>query len=88
MENDADLMISDASDAKIRDLIPAWHRKLLPDARSFIVLPLVVHKKPFGLFYADRILPAPEGVPPDETAMIRTLKAQVLAALNSRQERG
>jgi hypothetical protein len=42
MENDADLMISDARSPKIRDLLPAWHRQLLPDAKSFIVLPLVV----------------------------------------------
>jgi HD-like signal output (HDOD) protein len=84
MENNADLLISDASDAKIRDLIPVWHRKLLPDARSFIVLPLVVQKKPFGLFYADRAQAALEGVPPDETALIKTLKGQVLAALNAR----
>lgn len=84
MENDADLMISDATAPKIRDLLPAWHRALLPDARSFIVLPLVVQKKQLGLFYADRTLPAPEGVPHDETALIKTLKGQVLAALNSR----
>jgi GAF domain-containing protein len=84
MENDADLLISDATDAKIRDLVPAWHRSLLPDARSFIVLPLIVQKKPLGLFYADRTLPAPEGVPPDETSLIKTLKGQVLAALNTR----
>lgn len=84
MENDADLLISDASSPKIYDLIPVWHRTLLPDARSFIVLPLVVQKKTLGLFYADRSLVAPEGVPPDETALIKTLKGQVLAALNSR----
>ncbi len=84
LENDADLMIADTSVAKIRDLIPVWHRALLPDAKSFIVLPLVVQKKPFGFFYADRALPAPEGVPQDEVALIRTLKGQVLAALNAR----
>jgi HD-like signal output (HDOD) protein len=84
MENDADLLISDASSPKIRDLIPAWHSALLPDARSFIVLPLVVQKKPVGFFYADRAQAALEGVPPDETAMIKTLKGQVLAALCSR----
>jgi GAF domain-containing protein len=84
MEKDSDLMISDAAVAKIRELIPDWHRKLLPDARSFIILPLVVHGKPFGFFYADRALPASEGVPPDEAALIRTLKGQVLAALNAR----
>ncbi len=81
MENDADLMIADASTPKIHDLLPAWHRKLLPDAKSFIVLPLVVGKLHLGLFYADRTTTAPEGVPADETSLIKALKAQVLAAL-------
>ena len=81
MENDADLMIADAASAKIRALLPAWHRALLPDARSFIVLPLVVGKVQLGLFYADRAEPAPEGVPPDETSLIKALKGQVLVAL-------
>ena len=81
MENDADLMISDAGSPKIRDLLPSWHKELLPDAKSFIVLPLVVGKAQLGLFYADRINTAPEGVPPDETSLIKALKGQVLAAL-------
>jgi hypothetical protein len=81
MANDADLMIADASSAKIRDLLPGWHRQLLPDAKSFIVLPLVVGKVQLGLFYADRTRTAPEGVPPDETSLIKALKGQVLAAL-------
>ncbi len=84
MENDADLVIADATNPKIASLIPDWHRTLLPQTRSFIVLPLIVQKIPFGFFYADRICVAPEGVPPDETALIKTLKGQVLAALNSR----
>jgi HD-like signal output (HDOD) protein len=82
MDNDADLMIADASTAKIRDLLPDWHLRLLPDARSFIVLPLVVQGSQLGLFYADRSQPAPEGVPPDETSLIRALKGQVLVALS------
>ncbi|MBC7452484.1 MAG: HDOD domain-containing protein [Massilia sp.] len=81
MENDADLMIADAASAKIAALLPHWHRQLLPDARSFIVLPLVVGKAQLGLLYADRAQPAPEGVPPDESALIKALKAQVLVAL-------
>ncbi|HEV2610636.1 MAG TPA: HDOD domain-containing protein [Noviherbaspirillum sp.] len=84
LEKGADLMISDAAVPKIRSLLPAWHRTLLPDARSFIVLPLVVNRKPIGLFYADRTLPAPEGVPADETALIKTLKAQIIGALQTR----
>jgi len=81
LQNDADMMIADAFSPKIRDLLPAWYKTLLPDAESFIVLPLVVNKVQLGLFYADRIVPAPEGVPSDETALIKALKAQVLAAL-------
>ena len=56
-------------------------KALLPDAQSSIVLPLVVGKVQLGLFYADRTELAPEGVPPDETALIKALKGQVLAAL-------
>lgn len=81
LDNDADLVISDARTAKIRDLLPAWHKALLPDTQSFIVLPLVVGKAPLGLFYADRREISPEGIPPDETALIKALKGQVLAAL-------
>ena len=81
MENDADLMISDTTTPKIRDLLPAWHRQLLPDAKSFIVLPLVVGKVQLGLFYADRTSTAPEGVAPDETSLIKALKGQILVAL-------
>ncbi len=84
MDNDADLMISDTTAQKIRDLLPPWYRTLLPDAGSFIVLPLVVQKKQLGLFYADRAQLAPEGVPQDETALIKTLKGQVLTAFNAR----
>lgn len=81
MNNNADLMISDAMVPKIQKLLPQWHKDLLPDTRSFIVLPLVVQKKTLGFFYADRIVTADEGVPPDETALIKTLKSQLVAAM-------
>ncbi|MES2076936.1 MAG: HDOD domain-containing protein [Pseudomonadota bacterium] len=81
LDNDADLMIADAFAPNIAELLPPWHRALLPDARSFIVLPLVLAGAPLGLFYADRVHAAPEGVPADEASLIRALKAQVLAAL-------
>ncbi|MFZ6654403.1 HDOD domain-containing protein [Undibacterium sp. TJN19] len=81
MTNNVDLMISDASVPKIQNLLPEWHKKLMPDARSFIILPLVIQKKALGLFYADRAVSAEEGVPPDETALIKTLKSQLLAAM-------
>ncbi|WP_223247293.1 HDOD domain-containing protein [Sulfuriferula sp. AH1] len=81
MQNDVDVLISDAAAANVRALLPAWHTRLLPDAGSFIVLPLVVQKQAFGLIYADRACVAAEGVPPDEAALIKTLKAQIMTAL-------
>ena len=81
MQNDVDVLISDATVPNVRALLPAWHTRLLPDAASFIVLPLVVHKQPFGLLYADRACIAAEGVPSDEAALIKTLKAQIMTAL-------
>ena len=81
MNNNVDLMISDARDLKVQNLLPQWHKDLLPDTRSFIVLPLVLQKKSLGFFYADRAVTADEGVPPDETALIKTLKSQLLAAM-------
>jgi hypothetical protein len=47
------------------------------------VLPLVVNKVQVGLLYGDRTQVASEGVPPDETSLIKALKSQVLAALGS-----
>lgn len=81
MQNDVDVLISDTSIPNVRALMPAWHTALLPDAASFIVLPLVVKKQAFGLLYADRACVATEGVPPDEAALIKMLKAQIMTAL-------
>ncbi len=84
--NQADLMITDASSVKIRDLLPSWHRSLLPDARSIMILPLFAGDAPVGLFYGDRIQSAPEGIPSDEAALIKTLTGQMLAAISQRQK--
>ncbi|MDR3391560.1 MAG: HDOD domain-containing protein [Sulfuriferula sp.] len=84
MQNDVDVLIADAAVPNVRALLPDWHTRLLPDAKSFIVLPLVVQKQPFGLLYADRACVAAEGVPPDEAALIKTLKAQIMTVLMPR----
>ena len=80
MSNNVDLMISDVTQTKIRPLLPPWHQALLPDARSLMILPLVIQKRPLGLFYADRNTISEES-PVDETALIKTLKNQLLAAM-------
>ena len=84
MKNDADLFISDATSPKIVRLLPAWHRSMLPETRSFMLLPLTVKGAPIGYFYADRDVPAPEGLTPEETTLIKMIKGQVVALMSAR----
>jgi HD-like signal output (HDOD) protein len=84
LQNNADLLISDASTMKIASLLPVWHRTMLPEARSFIILPLVIGGAPIGYFYADRDVTAPEGITPEETAVIKMIKGQVVARIAAR----
>lgn len=82
IKKNADLLILDAQDIKIHSMLPDWHLRLLPNARSFVILPLVISDKPIGIYYFERQHAAPEGISPDEMKIIRTLKKQVLAALS------
>ena len=84
MENCADLMIADTQTAKVQDLLPAWHKQLLPDARSIMLLPLVQGKNVLGVLYADRREPAEEGINSDEAALIKTLMGQMMTAISVR----
>jgi hypothetical protein len=84
LENNADLMIEETTTGTIRELIPAWHKKLLPDTRSMMILPLVQNNVPLGLFYADRIQPATEGVSSEEAALIKVLVTQMMTAVSLR----
>lgn len=81
-QKNLDLSISDATDQKICGSLPRWHRQLLPQTKSFIILPLIIKGKPIGLFYADRQKKAPEGISSDEMKLIKTLKWFILSKLS------
>jgi hypothetical protein len=83
IQRNVDLAISDATEPKIRSALPGWHRRLLPDTKSFMVLPLVVQDKPIGMIYADRPVIVREGITVREMKLIKALKANVLVALNA-----
>ena len=82
LKNNVDLMIGETASPKMQQLRPDWHRTHFPDVKSLMILPLVVNGKPIGLIYADRNCEAPEGVPPDETGLIKTMKSQLITAMS------
>lgn len=82
MQRNVDLAISDATEPKIRNALPIWHRRLLPDTKSFMILPLVLQNKPAGLIYADRPVIAHEDITAEEMKLIKALKAKILVACN------
>jgi len=75
----ADTMISDATDARIVERLPAWYRKSV-NAPTFLLLPLVVKGKPFGLIYADKAHKGGLALDEKELALLRTLRNQAVMA--------
>ncbi|MBC7681604.1 MAG: HDOD domain-containing protein [Ferruginibacter sp.] len=74
-----DTMISDATEPRIAQRLPAWYHSHVR-APTFLLLPLVIKGKPFGLVYADK---AEKGVLPldeKELALLRTLRNQAIIA--------
>ena len=74
-----DTLISDATEPRIAQRLPAWYRSHV-HAPTFLLLPLVIKGKPFGLVYADM---AEKGVLPldeQELALLRTLRNQAIIA--------
>jgi serine/threonine protein kinase len=76
----ADIFIEDIDGEKIRDHIPAWYRKLVP-ARSILLFPVMINKKPVGLFYADRDNTNQIKLQSEELNLLKTLRNQAVLAI-------
>lgn len=75
----ADTLISDASDPRITQRLPAWYKKLY-NAPTFLILPLQLKGRPFGMIYADKAELGGLQVDEKELAMLRTLRNQAVMA--------
>lgn len=78
--NGADILIDDVDAETIRAHVPDWFRKLVP-ARSFALFPIVINKKPIGLLYGDANAAGRLQIPPDELALLKTLRNQAVLAI-------
>lgn len=75
----ADTLISDASDPRLAPRLPDWYRKSF-NAPTFLILPLLIKGKPFGLIYADKAEIGGLKVDEKELALLRTLRNQAIMA--------
>ncbi len=75
----ADTMISDASEPHLAQRLPAWYRKSA-NAPTFLLLPLMIKGRPFGLIYADKAEKGGLVLDEKELALLRTLRNQAVVA--------
>jgi hypothetical protein len=74
-----DTMISDATEARIAQRLPAWYRTGL-NAPTFLLLPLSIKGAPFGLIYADKKKRGALELDDKELSLLRTLRNQAVMA--------
>jgi serine/threonine protein kinase len=74
-----DSMISDASEPRILQRLPAWYLQSL-NAPAFLLLPLHIKGAPFGLIYADKTKKGALELDEKELALLRTLRNQAVMA--------
>ncbi len=75
----ADTLISDAKAPRIMERLPDWHHKL-GGAPAFLVLPLQLKGKTFGMIYADKAEQGSLLLDEKELALLRTLRNQAVMA--------
>jgi HD-like signal output (HDOD) protein len=77
-----DILISDATADNIRSRIPEWHVRAF-HAHAFLLLPVMVHNKPLGLIYADKI-DQPLQIPSQLLGLLKALRNQAALALHQK----
>jgi hypothetical protein len=80
LQKNIDILITDTGDPKILSRIPDWHRKAF-SAGAFLVFPIVIKDKPFGMIYADVARANSITIEEDELKLLRTLRNQAVLAV-------
>ncbi len=78
-----DIVITDSTDPRLSGRLPAWYRERV-NAPSFVVLPILVNKKPIGLLYADQLAPGLLDLGKKEASLLMTLRNQAVLAFKQK----
>jgi len=83
LSKNVDVQISNSKEPGIWSRLPSWHQALLPDTRSFVLLPLVLNGKILGLLYCDRDRVDEHPITKEELDLVKMLQNQVLLAVKT-----
>ncbi len=78
-----DLQLRDLDERRLAGRLPRWQPRLVPRAKSAVLLPLVHQGKPIGCLYADHAGPQPRALASDDLAALKRFKHQVVASLRT-----
>ena len=86
LKHGKDILIADAASDDVRRRLPEWFAGAFVPA-SFILFPVVVNGRPFGVFYAEQEQPGRLKLGKTEAALLITLRNQAVLAIrqSSRQ---
>ncbi|MBM5570760.1 MULTISPECIES: serine/threonine protein kinase [Deefgea] len=87
MAKQADVFVEDINAESISQRIPTWYRELVP-AQTLVVFPLLIDKKPVGLFYGDKKNAHELVIPHDQLNQLKTLRNQAILAIRHKQSGG
>lgn len=83
IDKGVDLVIEDVDAVTIMDKIPQWYRDSI-NARSFLLLPIMVNKKAIGLIYADMQEANSLKLSERQLSLLRTLRNQAVLAIKQK----
>lgn len=83
IEKGVDIVIEDIASDKIASKIPDWYHKV-SDAKSFLLLPVMVNNKAVACLYADMLSTNQLEVSAKHLSLLRTLRNQALLAIKQK----
>lgn len=85
LNSKSDVFIKDATEPKSAASMPRWFTETLPDARAFVLLPMVFSGRPVGLLYGDWKLGTTDTVEKNELLLMRSLRDHLMQMLGQRK---